>query len=265
MLSAKPEHQYSAKLADADLSKDASAGTQVGNAALPVHIAIIMDGNGRWAKSRFLPRAAGHRQGAEAVRATVKACGELGIRYLTLFAFSSDNWKRPRDEIDHLMGLLRRYIRQELAELHQQGVRIRIIGNRQALAPDIIALIDDAEARTIANTRLNLIIAVNYGGQDDMVQAAQRMAADVARGQLRVEDITRDSLAARLETAGMPDPDLVIRTSGEKRLSNFLLWQSAYAELVFVPTAWPDFGKSDLILAVDEFRLRQRRFGGTCA
>ena len=234
-----------------------------GGTGMPAHIAIIMDGNGRWAKARYLPRAAGHHQGAEAVRATVRACGELGIRYLTLFAFSSDNWKRPRDEVDHLMGLLRRYIRQELVELRTRGVRLRVIGQRDRLAPDIINLINDAERQTADNTKMDFIIAINYGGQDDMVQAARKVALDVAEGRLSPDEITRETLASRLETAGIPDPDMVIRTSGEQRLSNFLLWQAAYAELVFVPTPWPDFGKADLMAALAEFRCRQRRFGGT--
>ena len=245
------------------LSRNAVAPLRLSPASALNHVAIIMDGNGRWAKARFLPRAAGHRQGAEAVRVTVKACCELNVRYLTLFAFSSENWKRPKDEVDHLMGLLRRYIRQELAELHENGVRIRAIGQREALARDIVKLIEDAECRTAANERLDFIIALNYGGQDDMVRAARRIAEDVAAGRLEPAEVTRETLAARLDTAGIPDPDLVIRTSGEQRLSNFLLWQAAYAELVFVPTPWPDFSKADLIAAIEEYHRRQRRYGGT--
>ena len=245
------------------LTLEPIAPLRLGEAALPAHVAIIMDGNGRWAKARFLPRAAGHRQGAEAVRVTIKACCDLNVRYLTLFAFSSENWKRPKDEVDHLMALLRRYIRQELAELHDNGVRIRIIGQRERLAPDIVKLIEDAETRTAGNSRLDFIIALNYGGQDDMVRAARRIAEDVAAGRLDPASVNRETLAARLDTAGIPDPDLVIRTSGEQRLSNFLLWQAAYAELVFVPTPWPDFSKADLIAAIEEYHRRQRRYGGT--
>ena len=231
--------------------------------APPAHVAIIMDGNGRWAKARGLPRIAGHRRGAESVRRTVVAAAELGISYLTLFGFSSENWKRPSGEIDDLMSLLRVYLRGEIAELHRQGVRVRVIGDRTRLAPDIVTLIDNAEALTRANTRLTLIVALSYGGRHDIVQAAQRLAADAAAGSLKPEAIDEACFAARLYTAGIPDPDLLIRTSGEQRISNFLLWQSAYTELVFVDTLWPDFGASDLEKAVREFHGRDRRYGAS--
>ena len=231
--------------------------------APPAHVAIIMDGNGRWAKARGLPRIAGHRRGAEAVRRTVIAAAELGVAYLTLFGFSSENWKRPSGEVDDLMALLRVYLRAEIAELHQQGVRVRIIGDRTRLAPDIVTLIANAEELTRANTRLTLIVALSYGGRHDIVQAAQRLSEDVAAGRLKPEAIDETSLADHLYTAGIPDPDLLIRTSGEQRISNFLLWQSAYTELVFTETLWPDFGAGDLENAVREFHGRERRYGAS--
>ena len=229
--------------------------------APPAHVAIIMDGNGRWAKARGLPRIAGHRRGAESVRRTVVAAAELGISYLTLFGFSSENWKRPSDEIDDLMGLLRVYLRGEIAEMHQKGVRVRIIGDRSRLAPDIVTLIVNAEELTRNNTRLTLIVALSYGGRHDIVQAAQRLAAEAAAGRLKPDAIDETLFADHLFTAGIPDPDLLIRTSGEQRISNFLLWQSAYTELVFIDTLWPDFGASDLEKAVREFHGRDRRYG----
>ena len=227
----------------------------------PAHVAIIMDGNGRWAKARGLPRIQGHRRGAEAVRRTLTAAAELGISYLTLFGFSSENWKRPSDDVDDLMGLLRVYLRGEIAELHRQGVRVRIIGDRTRLAPDIVTLIANAEQLTAENSRLNLIVALSYGGRHDIVQAARRLAAEAAAGRLAPDRIEEAQFAAQLYTAGIPDPDLLIRTSGEQRISNFLLWQTAYTELVFVDTLWPDFGASDLEKAVREFHGRDRRYG----
>jgi undecaprenyl diphosphate synthase len=227
----------------------------------PAHVAIIMDGNGRWAKARGLPRIQGHRRGAEAVRRTLTAAAELGISYLTLFGFSSENWKRPSDEVDDLMSLLRVYLRGEIAELHRQGVRVRIIGDRTRLAPDIVTLIVNAEQLTAENSRLNLIVALSYGGRHDIVQAARRLAAEAAAGRLAPDRIDEAQFAAQLYTAGIPDPDLLIRTSGEQRISNFLLWQTAYTELVFVDTLWPDFGASDLEKAVREFHGRDRRYG----
>jgi undecaprenyl diphosphate synthase len=227
----------------------------------PLHVAIIMDGNGRWAKARGLPRTIGHQRGAEAVRRTVMGAAELGISHLTLFGFSSENWKRPASEIDDLMALLRFYLRSEIAELHRNGVRIRVIGDRDRLADDIVALIDEAETRTRDNVRLNLAVALSYGGRAEIARAARRLAHAVETGELAVGDIDEDAFARQLLTVGMPDPDLVIRTSGEKRISNFLLWQSAYAELVFMDRLWPDFTKDDLEDAIREFHRRDRRYG----
>ena len=229
--------------------------------APPRHVAIIMDGNGRWAKARHLPRAVGHKRGADAVRRVVEACGELGIGFLTLYAFSSENWKRPADEVADLMGLLRFYLKSELDDLDRRGVRVRFIGGRNRLDPDIVRLIDEAETRTASNAGLTLIIAVNYGGRAEIVAAARRLAEEAAAGRLDPRSLTEDSFEAMLETREIPDPDLVIRTSGEKRLSNFLLWQTAYAEFVFTDVLWPDFGKIHLEDAIAEFRLRERRYG----
>jgi undecaprenyl diphosphate synthase len=229
----------------------------------PAHVAIIMDGNGRWAKSRGLPRIAGHRRGAEAVRRTVEAAGEFGIAYLTLFGFSSENWKRPVDEVDDLMGLLRHYIRAEIAELHARNVRVRIIGERRRLAPDIVALIDKAEALTSGNGGLRLTIALSYGGRAEIAAAARAIAQASAQGRLAPEQVDEAAFARHLLTAGMPDPDLLIRTSGEQRISNFLLWQTAYAELVFTSTLWPDFGKPDLEKALRDYHGRDRRYGAS--
>jgi undecaprenyl diphosphate synthase len=214
--------------------------------APPQHIAIIMDGNGRWAQARGLPRIAGHRRGAEAVRRTVAAAGDLGVPYLTLFGFSSENWKRPLSEVDDLMGLLRHYLRGEIAELHKNGVRLRVIGDKGRLSADIVALIDNAEALTRDNRGVNLTIALSYGGRAEIVTAARAIAGKVAAGRLAPEAIDEDLIAAHLFTADLPDPDLLIRTSGEQRISNFLLWQCAYAELVFTKTLWPDYGRADL-------------------
>ena len=231
----------------------------------PRHVAIIMDGNGRWAAARGLPRGEGHRRGVEALRRVVRGAGELGVEYLTIFSFSSENWSRPAQEIGDLFGLLRRFIRNDLAELHRDGVRVRIIGERSGLEPDIIALLTEAEELTRNNTRMTLIVAFNYGSRQEIAQAAQRLATDVASGRLSAIDITADALEARLDTAGIPDPDLIIRTSGEQRLSNFLMWQAAYSEFVFVPVHWPDFDKAALRDAIDEYSRRERRFGGLIA
>jgi undecaprenyl diphosphate synthase len=229
---------------------------------VPCHVAIIMDGNGRWAAARHLPRIMGHRAGVAAVRETVRAAGRLGIRYLTLFGFSSENWKRPAAEVSDLMGLLRMYIRSDLEELHAAGVAIRIIGARERLDTDIISLIDSVQARTAGNPNLKLTIAFNYGGQDEILDAVRRIASEVQAGQLEPARIDREVFAAHLATAGIPDPDLVIRTSGEKRLSNFLLWQTAYSEFVFLDTLWPDFNELHLSDAIRQYRTRDRRFGG---
>ena len=228
----------------------------------PQHVAIIMDGNGRWAKARGLPRVAGHRRGADAVRRVVRGAGELGIPVLTLFAFSTENWTRPADEVADLMGLLRHYLRNELEELRKNGARLRVIGNRDGLAADIVRDIADAEKTTSANARIDVNICINYGARDEILRATRRMAQKVASGEITVDGIDQNSFERELLTAGLPDPDLLIRTSGEQRISNFLLWQCAYSELVFVDTLWPDFGKEHLEQAIVEFRRRERRYGG---
>lgn len=229
---------------------------------LPSHVAIIMDGNGRWAAERGLPRAAGHRSGVEAVRRTVKAAMELSIPYLTLYSFSSENWSRPQSEIEDLMGLMKRFVRGDLAELHQNNVRVRVIGERDNVDQDVLAMIDEACDLTRDNTRLTLTIAFNYGGRREITRAAQRLAEDVAQGRLSPADITPDRFQLSLDTGELPDPDVLIRTSGERRLSNFLLWQSAYTELVFLDAYWPDFGRELLVEAISQYNARERRFGG---
>ncbi|HYD64660.1 isoprenyl transferase [Azospirillum sp.] len=231
----------------------------------PVHVAIIMDGNGRWAKARGLPRTAGHKKGVEAVRRTVEAARELGIGYLTIFSFSSENWRRPEEEVSDLMGLLRFYLRSEIAELHKAGVRLRVMGDRTRLADDINRLIDQAEGLTADNKALTLVVALSYGSRQEIAMAARRLAEEVKAGRLDPAAIDEEAVTARLYTADIPDPDLIVRTSGEQRLSNFLLWQSAYSELVFVDTLWPDFTKRDLEAAIEEFHRRERRFGATTA
>lgn len=221
-----------------------------------------MDGNGRWANERGLPRSVGHRKGVEAVRRTVRAAADLSIPYLTLYSFSSENWSRPADEIDDLMGLMKRFIRQDLAELHQNNVRIQVIGERANVDPELLALIDEAVELTCLNTALTLVIAFNYGSRQEIARAARTLAEDVAAGRLAASDITPERLSATLDTSGIPDPDLLLRTSGEQRLSNFLLWQAAYTEFIFLETYWPEFGREQLEAAVAEFRARERRFGG---
>ncbi|MFP6758282.1 MAG: isoprenyl transferase [Alphaproteobacteria bacterium] len=240
-----------------------TAASPEASLAPPRHIAIIMDGNGRWAGSRGLPRAVGHQRGADSVRTAVKACAELGVAYLTLYAFSSENWKRPAAEVQDLMGLLRLYLRRELNELANNNVRLRVIGDIDALDPDIQDLIDDAEERTRDNRGLTLTVALNYGGRNEIVSAVRAVAERVASGQIEPDAITADYFASFLQTQGTPDPDLLIRTSGEHRLSNFLLWQSAYSELVFTPVLWPDFGREELERSIVEFQRRERRYGGT--
>jgi undecaprenyl diphosphate synthase len=234
-----------------------------GDPPVPVHVAIIMDGNGRWAKARGLPRTVGHHRGAEAVRRSVSGAAELGVAYLTLFGFSSENWKRPAAEIDDLMGLLRFYLKAEIAELDRNGVRLRVIGERARLSRDIVSLIEEAEARTAGNRRLNLTVALSYGGRAEIVLAARRLAEAAAAGRIAPDQIDESVFSRYLLTAEIPDPDLVIRTSGEKRISNFLLWQSAYAELVFLDRLWPDFTKDDLREAILEYQGRDRRYGGS--
>ena len=232
---------------------------------MPRHVAIIMDGNGRWAAARGLPRVEGHRRGVEALRKTVRAARELGIAVVTIFSFSSENWSRPHSEIRDLLSLLRRFVRNDLADLHKSNVRVRIIGERDDLANDIRALLQEAEDLTRHNTGLTLVVAFNYGARQEIARAARRLAEEVAQGRLSSEAITPELLGSRLDAPDLPDPDVIIRTSGEQRLSNFLLWQSAYSELVFVPINWPDFDRAALEGAIAEYRRRERRFGGLIA
>lgn len=229
---------------------------------VPAHVGIIMDGNGRWAEARGLPRREGHRQGVEALRRVVREIGARGIKHLTLFAFSSENWKRPAREVQDLMTLLRFFIERDLAELKSNGVRVRVLGDRDNLAPEIRALLEKAETATRNETQQNLHIAFNYGGRDEIVRAMRKLAQSISDGELSPDAITEEMIAQALDTQGLPDPDLIIRTSGEMRLSNFLLWQAAYAELVFTQTLWPDFNSETLDEALDAFGCRQRRFGG---
>lgn len=227
---------------------------EAGTGKMPRHVAIIMDGNGRWAKKRLLPRAMGHKKGVETVRQIVRAAGELGLDTLSLYAFSSENWKRPEDEISDLMGLMREFIKSDLDAFAANNVRLKIIGNYKALAPDIVDMLEGSMERTQNNSRTTLVVALNYGSQDELVRAA-RAAADEG-------EITAKSIEAHLDTAGLPPLDLLIRTSGEQRLSNFMLWQAAYAEFWFTDTLWPDFSKDELARALDEFARRERRYGG---
>jgi undecaprenyl diphosphate synthase len=231
----------------------------------PEHVAIIMDGNGRWAKARGLPRVAGHRAGVEALRKTVRAAADMGIGWLTVYAFSSENWSRPKSEVSDLMGLLKLFIRRDLADLHQSGVKVKVIGEREGLSPDIAALLEEAETLTAGNSALNLVIAFNYGGRDEIVRATRRIAEAVARGDLGSDAVTPEVFAGFLDTSGIPDPDLVIRTSGEQRMSNFLPWQAAYSELVFLSCYWPDFTREHLADALRQYAARERRFGGVMA
>lgn len=227
------------------------------------HIAIIMDGNGRWAKQRGLPRTAGHHQGVEACKRVVRAAGELGVGYLTLFGFSSENWSRPADEVKELMRLLRIFLRAETADLHRNNVRLQVIGSRRELAGDIVELIENAEKLTRENTGLNLVIALNYGGRNEILNAAANYARMVVEKGLDASfETAEEYFADHLMTAGIPDPDILIRTSGEQRISNFLLWQCAYTEFLYTPVLWPDFGKADLEKAIADFQQRERRYGG---
>ena len=225
-----------------------------GTGKMPRHVAIIMDGNGRWAKKRMLPRAMGHKRGVETVRNIVRAAGELGLETLSLYAFSSENWKRPEDEISDLMGLMRDFIKSDLDEFASNDVRLKIIGNYKALAPDIVEMLEESIARTSKNSRTTLAVALNYGAQDEMVRAARAAAAQ--------GEISEASIEANLDTADLPPLDLLIRTSGEQRLSNFMLWQAAYAEFWFTETLWPDFNKDELAIALNAFARRERRYGG---
>jgi len=241
---------------------DAPAPATGAPGGVPRHVAIIMDGNGRWAKKRLLPRAAGHRAGVEAVRRVTRAARAMGVEALTLYAFSSENWRRPADEVGDLMGLLRLFIRSDLAELVRENVRLRIIGDHRRFPADLAALVDDAVARTAGNTGPILAIALNYGSQAELVRVARQLAERVAAGEIAAADIDADAVEHELDTADLPPLDLMIRTSGEQRLSNFLLWQAAYAELLFVDTLWPDFDGRALADALAVYAGRQRRYGG---
>lgn len=232
---------------------------------VPRHVAVIMDGNGRWAAARGLPRGEGHRRGVEALRKTVEAAGELGIEILTIFSFSAENWSRPASEVTDLMRLLRRFIRNDLADLHRNNVRVQIIGEREGLDPDVLRMLEEAESLTHQNGGLKLVVAFNYGGRQEIARAARRIAREVAAGRLAPDAIDADLFGRFLDAPELPDPDLLIRTSGELRLSNFLLWQSAYSELIFVPTYWPDFDRKALEAAIAEYCRRERRFGGLAA
>jgi undecaprenyl diphosphate synthase len=227
----------------------------------PAHVAIIMDGNGRWATARGLPRVAGHRAGVQAVRRTIEAAIQHGVGWLTLYAFSSENWRRPAEEVRDLTGLLRRFVKSELAELDRNGVRVCFIGDRGRFDKDIQAELSRAEVTTAGNKRLNLVVALSYGARGEIVVAVRRALDEVASGRLDPAKLDEDGFARLLSTSGMPDPDLILRTSGEQRLSNFLLWQSAYAELLFTDVLWPDFGEADFARALEEFARRERRFG----
>lgn len=234
-------------------------------AIIPEHVAIIMDGNGRWANKRGLARTMGHSKGVEAVKETVRAAAEIGVKYLTLFAFSSENWNRPQTEVNDLLGLLRRFIRRDLAELHRENVRIKVIGERERLRGDILPLLLEAEETTQNNSGLTVVIAFNYGSRDEIARAMNKIAAKVAAGLLKPGAVDAEMISDHLDTAGIPDPDLIIRTSGEERLSNFLLWQAAYAEFVFLPDFWPDFDRNLFLEALKIYAARDRRFGGLSA
>ena len=240
----------------------ALSGGDGGGGDLPHHVAIIMDGNGRWAKARHLPRVAGHRAGVAAARKVVERAREVGIEVVTLYAFSSENWRRPAEEISDLMGLLRHFISKDLDELIRNNIRLKVIGDWRVLQPDLVKMIDDAIARSAENAAMTLVIALNYGSQQELVRSVQAIAARVATGEIAAEDITPAHIDAALYTADLPALDLLIRTSGEMRLSNFMLWQAAYAEMLFVDTLWPDFGAAELDDALARFAGRERRFGG---
>lgn len=248
----------------------ASPASQIGGGGphsgdLPEHVAIIMDGNGRWASARGLPRSAGHERGVEALRKTVKAAQKLGLSHMTVFSFSTENWRRPVSEVNALFALLKAYVKRDLDRLHAEGVRVRVLGTRDGLPDDILSLVNRAEATTMANTKFNLCIAFNYGGREEIIRAARAAAKAIASGDLEAEALTESVFETFLDTASLPDPDLVIRTSGESRLSNFLVWQAAYAELIFMDVLWPDFGGEHLQEAINLFRARERRFGGVAS
>ncbi len=253
MVHAAPSPMAEPEPGDATASGTASAP--------PLHVAIIMDGNGRWAKARGLPRTAGHERGVEALRRTVEAAGEMGVSHLTVFSFSTENWRRPPAEVSTLFMLLRAYLRRDLRRLQGEGVRVRVIGTAENVPDDVRDLIAEAERNTRDNTRFNLTVAFNYGGREELVRAVRRLAGEVASGARDAGAIDDGAIAAALDTVDLPDPDLLIRTSGEKRISNFLLWQCAYAELYFTDTLWPDFSAADLKAALDEYARRERRYG----
>lgn len=246
--------------ASADAS-ELAAGPQPDDGCTPRHVAIIMDGNGRWASARGLPRTEGHRRGADIIRRIVRRSIETGVDILTIFSFSSENWSRPASEVSYLLGLLRRFVRTDLASLHKHGVRVRVIGQREGLSSDILALLEEAENLTRDNSALTLCVAFNYGSRQEMVAAAKRVAEDVAAGRLDPEAVDCDAISARLYTSDIPDPDLIIRTSGEQRLSNFLLWQAAYSEFYFEPALWPDYDEAAFDRALAAYAKRERRFG----
>lgn len=246
--------------------KPPSAGASTpGATAAPLHVAVVMDGNGRWAKQRGLPRSLGHRAGVEALKRTVEAAPRLGVRWLTVFGFSTENWSRPATEVAELMALPKRYFESDLARLEREGVRVRVIGRREGLSKDLVRLVDDAQARTARNDRFHLNIAFNYGGQADIADAARRFAEDVAAGRRQPADMDEQLFGSLLATAGAPPPDLIVRPSGEQRLSNFLLWEAAYAEFVFQDVLWPDYGEEHLKTALAEFAARDRRYGAIVA
>lgn len=253
-------------VATAPSAVTAEAGTaQKRLSGAPVHVGVIMDGNGRWAARRGLPRVEGHRRGAQALRETVRAAIDFGVDYLTVYSFSQENWSRPVEEVADLMGLLKRFIDNDLEDLCKTGVKVKVIGARDNLKADIRALVEEAERRTRSNTGLNLIVAFNYGSRQEIAAAARALAEEAAAGRIKPSEIDEAAFARYLDTAGIPDPDLIIRTSGEQRLSNFLMWQAAYSELVFLPIHWPDFDRKAFSAALAEFSARERRFGGVTA
>jgi len=244
---------------------DEQAAAPGSSGSAPTHVAIIMDGNGRWAASRGLPRSAGHKEGVAAAKRAVEAARDLGVHYLTLYSFSTENWSRPASEIRDLMSLLRKFIGDDLPTLKREGVRVTIVGDKKNLDAELKLLVSRAEKETAANSQFFLQIAFNYGGRDEIIRAARKLAADAAAGRRRPEEIDEKALSMALDTAAIPDPDLVIRTSGEKRISNFLLWQAAYAEYVFLDVLWPDFDVNYFAAAIEDFKARERRFGGVGA
>lgn len=249
---------------DLNEANDYSAPQRPGGAT-PRHIGVIMDGNGRWAAARGFPRVEGHRRGVEALRRTIRIAADYGVEFLTIYAFSSENWRRPMQEVNYLMGLLRRFIRHDVAELHASGVRVRVIGSRENVPTDILALIDEAETLTKDNVRMTLAVAFNYGGRQEIADAARRLAELALAGKIDPAEIDAEALARQLYAPDIPDPDLIIRTSGEQRLSNFLMWQAAYAEFVFLSEHWPDFDRASFDAALAQYAARERRFGAVKA